>query len=149
MECIPERLTSRWRPPESKYVLADQESANSFPLVDLLIKERRLAVVEALLELATTAQQEVVCEPDNTELQDYACSLAWHYVRLRDCKRLDSLIREAMTKKEQAERLAAIATSLQRRFDCVMAEVENWSDSSSGSPVVGRFPCGERPHETS
>jgi hypothetical protein len=126
-------------------VLANQESINSLSLVDLLIQERRPAVVEALLELATAAQQEVACEPDNADLQNYAYSLAWHYVRLRDCEKIDDFIAELITKKEQAERLASIATSLPSRFDCAMAEVDGLQRFVKWQPGRMRVPLWREP----
>ncbi|MGS5087114.1 hypothetical protein ACVC7V_11455 [Hydrogenophaga sp. A37] len=92
-------------------------------MVDLLIKEGRDAVLQALRELATTAQSDLHVHPKNAELEAYAYSITWHYSCLWRGKKLHRLVEKATDNEAQATKLKQEMVNFRSRFDAAMSEL--------------------------
>lgn len=114
---------SRFGPQPTKYALAPFESVNSISLVDLLIQEGRAPIVKSLLELAREAQDEAMAESEDSEIEHYAYSLAWHYFCLQKCDEVDNLIENLKFALRRAEELKSVQEDLFRKFDCAMEKI--------------------------
>jgi hypothetical protein len=92
-------------------------------MVDLLILEGCDVVVQALRDLAITAQQNLQAHPENAELLAYTCSMTWHYFCLWRGKKLRSLIRKAADKRSQATKLKQDMADFRCGVDSAMSEL--------------------------
>lgn len=98
------------------FLLEKYESMNSLSMVELLIKEPISEVLSALLELATSAQNKLASDSGNSELQSYACSLAWHYHRLKIGANFAEIIKKAKTENEELIKLNIKIDDLNEKF---------------------------------
>lgn len=122
----------------SDFILGTREGPNGPWQIDLMIQAGRHAVVEALRELATSAQRKIAQAPESSQVQDYAYSLAWLYDRLEKCKELDPLIRVAASRKKRADELCSLLREYSERKARLIERVRELQ--TYVEPQPGRIP---------
>lgn len=143
MQATSQPTLGRWAQPPRRYELVTETLNCGLP--DLLVEKGRSAVVDAFLALARESQELVKLDPENSELQDYARSLAWHYCRLREAAHLDAVIERASALKKKADALSTLVASLPPRFEAAMQEVGALEQFVKRQPLHVTTPIWKEP----
>jgi len=143
MRATPQSTVGRWAEPLGPYALVSETLNCGVP--DLLIEFGRSAVVDSFHTLARDSQESVKLHPNDLALQKFACSLAWHYVRLREATQLDAAIKTASASKKRADALSTVVDDLEPRFERAIHEVEALEQFVKWQPLRAKTPIWKEP----